>query len=187
MHPTRYHHLRTFGPAHDFFGSESEAVLEVELPGVARKDVEVFVHGRDLTVTGKRYRREDEQAPPVKRAKTLHGTAACETQTDGDEAPGGAAGNRRKPEGTTDSSEKVVERDGRGGCEACTGKKAAKGGVGNSKGASERRPFRVFSATFRLHSQVDAAKVAVASYEHGVLRLRMPYQEKTSPRKIDIA
>ena len=191
MRPSRYHHLRTFGPAHDFLGTESEAVLDIELPGVARKDVEVFVDGQDLTVTGKRYRRDDEHAAPVKRAKPLNGTTGCETQASGDGAQGGAAGKQKEAGGTTGRSaevvEKVVEKDARGGCEACAGKKGEEGGVGNGKAVCERSPFRVYSGTFRLHSKVDTARVGVASHEHGVLRLRLPYQEKSLPRKIDIA
>ena len=51
---------------------------------------------------------------------------------------------------------------------------------------SAERPRGVFSRQLFLGDALDTEKVA-ASYEHGVLTLRIPVAEKAKPRKIEVA
>ena len=51
---------------------------------------------------------------------------------------------------------------------------------------SAERARGVFSRQLFLGDALDTEKVA-ASYEHGVLRLRIPVAEKAKPRKVEVA
>lgn len=57
---------------------------------------------------------------------------------------------------------------------------------GDTEMLAAERPRGVFSRQLFLGESLDTDKIS-ASYEHGVLRLRIPVAERAKPRKIEIS
>ena len=165
-------HPRPVEPAHEFSASGAESVLEVELPGVQRKDVEVVVHGRMLVVIGERYRAEDEGVEEAKGAPTAEEAGAAQKR-----------GDAGKEKACGDWIEGKTPGSGEGGAAM----HVESDGAGNAEAGMERCPIKVFEGGFRLPRRVDTGKVGLGSYEDGLLRLRLPFHDNNLPRTIEMA
>lgn len=71
-----------FVPAADLEETDDAYVLEVELPGVRKKDVQVQTHGRRITVSGER--RERERTGILRRRTRVTGRFHYEVTLPGD-------------------------------------------------------------------------------------------------------
>lgn len=107
---------RTWAPAVDVLESQHEIVLEAELPGMSKDEIDIQLTGETLTLRGER------KLEPAARGEHFH----------------------------------RVERQ-----------------------------YGPWQRTFQVEVPIDTTKVT-ASYEDGVLTVRLPKQEAVKPRQIEI-
>lgn len=173
---------RVFVPKHGCWTTEHEGVLEVELPGVAREDVDVVVQGSNLRVTGKRYREVEEEEKVVKKIKLNVEDAGedkgrivhdikkhTETENERKEEISGEGTKTKESEGNRNDDVRVTDN------------------IEEKRTSVKRHPSKVFKIVFKLHPKVDVEKITVKSHEDGLLRMRLPYKSNSMPRKIPVS
>lgn len=150
--------IRAFSPNFDVHETPKEYVLEGELPGLEKKNLNLeFTDGNTLVIRGNIEKKYTAGVPPGKR---LEGTQAKGSITEGEHKEG----EEEKKEGETKQQHHEEE--------------AVKYWV-------SERTVGSFQRSFSFPSETDQDNVK-ASLEHGILKIVVPKKEKRVAKKISI-
>ncbi|MGM0545198.1 MAG: Hsp20/alpha crystallin family protein [Bacteroidota bacterium] len=66
--------MRTWTPTTDMFETDGEYIVEVELPGLTKKDIQINCQDNVLTIEGERKQEKEEEHPEYLRSERSYGT-----------------------------------------------------------------------------------------------------------------
>ena len=164
-------HARTVQSSYSSYTRDGATIVNVDLPGVAEDQVTVELHGRKLTITG---RRATSPAPePTAAPHTGSGPAAVEPTT---------VVTDEKDE-KNDKSEKEGHDDA---MQHNPMQVEANGNDNTRPAEADRSPQVVYRTVLSLRPTIDVDAVEVQNMQHGVLTLRLPHRKRPEPRRLTV-
>lgn len=158
-------------PNYRVLSADAASTIAVELPGVSKHDVDVQVHGRVLSISGKRFRLADRPGRNDTTAATDSAPAPDATQA----APTSPVNPNAQQTAHREQDDRQKQEHQQQGTEHT---------LANSP--LTPTPDVVFDLSLKLAPDADADAVSVQSYADGVLVLSVPHRQPGSPRKLSV-
>lgn len=175
--------------------TDSASRISIELPGVARSDVDVQVHGRRLTVRGARFNtnttdRLGASGPAIARTEAPDSTPTSAAGPDSAHGGSGAAmPSRDSPSKDAPRAENTHAPNAQHPAKHENGHEQQQDSSQNGAHTDARTPptpALVFTLTLTLAPDADPDAVSVHSYADGVLVLNVPNRRPAAPRKLAV-